>query len=173
MDFGRAHGQGIVDNLFREFLLSLVPIAKRESLHEMFEVMRHPRGSSKVHHFINRDGKFTKSGEQLQKKQLFRICFIGVSFVSFFDDGSEKSDECMKVHRQISAHLRILLLMLVVHSLFVHGDYILHSRRRQKKASARTLLNRSCNLTISSHVFIVKRPVPVKLVRIVEFGVSK
>ena len=120
MDFGRAHGQGIVDNLFREFLLSLVPRAKRQSLHDMFEVVRHPRGSSKVHHCTDENGKFTKSGEQLHKKRLFRTCFLGLSFVSCFDDGSEKSNECMKVHLQISSPLQISRTLLV-HSSFGHG----------------------------------------------------
>ena len=97
MDFGRAHSQGIVDNLFREFLLSLTPLAKRKALSSMFETIRHPRGSSKPYQFIGVDGNFKKTGEQLKKKMIFRSLFMGLSLKSLFDDGTEKSKEVMQV----------------------------------------------------------------------------
>jgi hypothetical protein len=119
MDFGRAHGQGIVDNLFREFLLSLAPKAKRKALSGLFDALRHPRGSSKGHGFYSDDGDFTQSGEQLIKKRAFRTRYMGVTLVKLFDDGTLRSEDCMKVSKRYTLNITLITARMLMFLKFL------------------------------------------------------
>ena len=122
LDYGRSHQDGIFCDLVREFLLSMVPPARRRLLSKQHHLLRQPRGSRACISFVKFDSAtFNKSNEKLHDKKYWRmhrfiflldlvyylfnlIVFYALlrrlcsDFKPLFPLGSEKSDEIRQVY---------------------------------------------------------------------------
>ena len=73
---GSMHFLGIVDNTFREFILSQAPPAVRRCHRACPYVLRQPLGTKKLHSYVKVDkdnhAKFTLANEKLHQKLKWR-----------------------------------------------------------------------------------------------------
>jgi hypothetical protein len=129
-EFGRSHQDGIRDNLFREFILSLVPPSARKLLVDQLDALKTPRGSMSLTPYAKTDKTgytvFNKSAEKLKDKKNWRLHRLLFDLKLLFKPGSQKTTDVHQVAPfLISPQNNLLFVCIVVDfSSWTHGGSI-------------------------------------------------
>lgn len=101
IDMGSMHFLGIVDNTFRQFVISQASPAARRCLSVSPFVLRQPPGTKRLHNYVQVDNrnnaKFTSAGEKLHQKLKWRKTLMLYDLKPLFEGDSEKTRDMHQV----------------------------------------------------------------------------
>lgn len=122
IDMGAMHFLGIVDDNFREFLISLASPDARRRLSVSPYALRQPPGQKKLHSYVkvsktDNTAEFTKVDEKLHQKKKWRQSLMLYDLKNLFEGTSART---VDIHRVIVFILACCLLLILVLLLSVH-----------------------------------------------------